>query len=87
MINLRAEIVKGRRGSKGEFRHEGLSRTVCRILSLYNLTPLLQKLRETEGKDSGGGGRARVFARNDETATEDRRTTRKRDRQDKIKTG
>lgn len=39
----------------------GLSRTVCRILSLYNLTPLLPKLRETEGKD--GEKETRVFAK------------------------
>jgi len=43
-INLRTEIA-GRRGGGGGARREGLSRTVCRILSLYNLTPLLQKLR------------------------------------------
>lgn len=65
MINLRAEIATG----EGGFRHEGLSRTVCRILSLYNLTPLLQKLRETEGKDGEKERGARVFARKDETTT------------------
>lgn len=82
MINLRAEIVAGKRG----FRHEGLSRTVCRILSLYNLTPLLQKLRETEGKDGEkkgqGDTRVREERRDD---NEDRKTTRKQDRQDKMK--
>lgn len=72
---------------EGGFRHEGLSRTVCRILSLYNLTPLLQKLRETEGKDGERererGGGARVFARNGETTTKIER--RKGNRIDEIR--
>lgn len=60
MINLRAEIVA--KGGEGGPRHDGAERrTVCRILSLYNLTPLLQKLREAGGKS--GEKETRVFAK------------------------
>jgi hypothetical protein len=72
MINLRAEIVAGE-----DLVKKGLSRTVCRILSLYNLTPLLQKLRETEGGERQNGRKSDTRK---EGRDVDRKTKRKRDR-------
>jgi len=59
-INLRTEIAEGGEGvaSRG-------SRTVCRILSLYNLTPLLQKLRG-KLKDEETRGRRRTYVNPEE---------------------
>lgn len=50
---LRRTKIMVREGSR-QLGGGGGGGTVCRILSLYNLTPLPAKLRETDGEGNNG---------------------------------